>query len=119
MAGGIPRAVRLIAWRWAEKPGSGSAQGEEGGRWSQRARHLRFGATGQLDMPMTTERRRHGAQRLDTSESTRHPASPASSRPRHWAGSTLWPAAIARSSVFSQAIDDQTVAALISAPASS
>jgi hypothetical protein len=27
-------------------------------------------------MPMTAERRRHGAQRLDTSESTRHPGQP-------------------------------------------
>jgi hypothetical protein len=29
---------------WAENPGSGSAQGAEGGRWSQRARHVRFGS---------------------------------------------------------------------------
>jgi hypothetical protein len=119
MAGGIPRAVRLIAWRWAEKPGRGRRRERKAGAGVNEPATSGSVATGQLDMPMTTERRRHGAQRLDTSESTCHPASPASSRPRHWAGSTLWPAAIARSSVFSQAIDDQTVAALISAPASS
>jgi hypothetical protein len=76
MAGGIPRAVRLIASRVAENPGSGSAQGAEGGRWSQRARTSGSVATGQLHLPMTAERRRHGAQRLDTSESTRHPGQP-------------------------------------------
>ena len=77
MAGGIPRAVRLIASRGGPRTR---------GRGRRRERKASAGvnepaasgsvATGQLHMPMTAERRRRGAQRLDTSESTRHPGQP-------------------------------------------
>jgi hypothetical protein len=54
---------------------------------------------------MTAERRRRGAQRLDTSESTRHPGQPCIEQAAPTGRSTLWPAAIARSLGFSPAIE--------------
>ena len=76
MAGGIPRAVRLIASRVGREPGVGVGAGSGRRALESTGPHLRFGSHRQLDMPMTAERRRHGAQRLDTSESTRHPGQP-------------------------------------------
>jgi hypothetical protein len=70
-------------------------------------------------MPMTAERRRRGAQRLNTSELTRHPGQPCIEQ----AAPSGRVDAVARGhrTIFgvSQAIDDHAVAALMSASASS
>lgn len=77
MAGGIPRAVRLIASRVGREPrGRGRRRERKAGAGVNEPAASGSVATGQLHMPMTAERRRRGAQRLDTSESTGHPGQP-------------------------------------------
>jgi len=77
MARGIPRAVRLIASRGGPRTrGRGRRRERKAGAGVTEPATSGSVATGQLHMPMTAERRRRGAQRLDTSESTRHPGQP-------------------------------------------
>jgi hypothetical protein len=115
MAGGIPRAVRMIASRVGREPGVGPGRGRR--RWSQRARHLRFGS--HRTAPHADDRRtappRCAAARHERIDPPPWPALHRAGRATG-PGSTLWPAATARSSVFSQAIDNH---ALMSASASS
>lgn len=77
MARGIPSAVRLSASRVGREPGVGGRRTKrQAGAGVNEPATSGSVATGQLHMPMTAERRRHGAQRLDMSESTRHPGQP-------------------------------------------